>query len=395
MIFLEGEQSAKGVLEYVGFESTRSLFEYERALVSGFTPDSTAVRDVAPILERLPPDVDVGQSDCARTTQQKAAELYALLRDTSEETIKPLLCEILNAVTRSDLKMVRAQAPESLCPSSRQMADGAMADDRLDSSPAQITDGREHEYLDAAHYVLCGIAREMQLNSNDGHSVVTRDLGRKERLRLTDFRDMAEARESQLDLMEVAALRLYTTNVYQLINWPLRNLNGGIRHPLALASYCITNALKKLRVLNFQHARHGASYQSAYLWRGLKDKSITENFRVNGGCEIACMSTSSDLSVVSSYSASKCPLLFRIKIDSPMDRGVRGSDWHRSFAQVTALVSACCVPAFDRGQVSLHATHICSSVCTALREAGGHQVAQLLSWRGGGALPTHDVLAAQ
>jgi len=289
MIFLEGEQSAKGVLEYVGFESTRSLFEYERALVSGFTPDSTAVRDVAAILERLPPDVDVGQSDCARTTQQKAAELYALLRDTSEETIKPLLCEILNAVTRSDLKM--------------------------------ITDGREHEYLDAAHYVLCGIAREMQLNSNDGHSVVTRDLGRKERLRLTDFRDMAEARESQLDLMEVAALRLYTTNVYQLINWPLRNLNGGIRHPLALASYCITNALKKLRVLNFQHARHGASYQSAYLWRGLKDKSITENFRVNGGCEIACMSTSSDLSVVSSYSASKCPLLFRIKIDSPMDRG--------------------------------------------------------------------------
>ena len=40
-----------------------------------------------------------------------------------------------------------------------------------------------------------------------------------------------------------------------------------------------------------------------------------------GGAELACMSTSSDLNIVASYAQSRQPLLFRIKVDSPMELG--------------------------------------------------------------------------
>jgi len=74
--------------------------------------------------------------------------------------------------------------------------------------------------------------------------------------------------------------------------------------------------LKKLRSLNFKD-KGGTTY----LWRGMKDRYVSQSFLINGGSEMACLSTSENVTVVADYARSQMPLLFRIKIESPMDRG--------------------------------------------------------------------------
>lgn len=150
---------------------------------------------------------------------------------------------------------------------------------------------------------------------------------------------------------QVAALRLYTTSTYTLVNNPLRASGGKLseelrssRHPLAVTTAHITKGLKKLRALNFNDiedagaTRKIGSSQSAsskgdgdadgarkvvssYLWRGLKNVVVPDEFMSYGGSELGCMSTSESLKIIASYAASSSPLLFRIKIESPMDRG--------------------------------------------------------------------------
>ena len=44
-------------------------------------------------------------------------------------------------------------------------------------------------------------------------------------------------------------------------------------------------------------------------------------FMSYGGSELGCMSTSEDIDIIAGYAHSTSPLLFRIKIESPMDRG--------------------------------------------------------------------------
>jgi len=163
----------------------------------------------------------------------------------------------------------------------------------------------------------------------------------------------------------VASLRLYTTSSYTLINNPLRKSYGMSAaelqrrpHPLAVTTFHITSGLKKLRALNFRSFREsslnkddtlrapdaaapgvpggrtlkrqntiGSQIQTSahsidkYLWRGLKDLTVSDHFMSYGGSELACMSTSESLSVIANYALSDSPLLFRIKIETPMDRG--------------------------------------------------------------------------
>jgi hypothetical protein len=154
-------------------------------------------------------------------------------------------------------------------------------------------------------------------------------------------------------LVEVAALRLYTTSTFKLVNGPLRD--SGIKnadevhkepHPLAVTTYHITAGLKKLRALNFNNLTSSiaqgeqqlpprtkrapsaltrpqseSTLRGQYLWRGMKDLAVSDQFMTYGGSELGCMSTSEDLNVIARYALSSRPLLIRIKIESPMDRG--------------------------------------------------------------------------
>ena len=78
----------------------------------------------------------------------------------------------------------------------------------------------------------------------------------------------------------------------------------------------VSNALKKMRA---NHMDAVAKFRPTFLWRGMRDMAVEENFLLQGGTELACMSSSASLAVVGAYAASCTPLLFRIKVDSPME----------------------------------------------------------------------------
>ena len=53
----------------------------------------------------------------------------------------------------------------------------------------------------------------------------------------------------------------------------------------------------------------------------MKNNSVDDTFLRKGGADASCMSTSFDLDIIGSYAKSANPLIFRIKVDSPMQMG--------------------------------------------------------------------------
>ena len=191
-------------------------------------------------------------------------------------------------------------------------------------------------------YVLHEAAQEVKEEGNDGF-MTTRDEGHSGNT-LEMFCQLEPARAAKLTKLEVAALRIYTSSVFKLINTPLRN--GARPHPLALTTLHLSDALKKLRALSMVEAK----FKTKYLWRGMRNRTTTTGFLDSGGSEMACMSTSENLSVVAKYAQSEAPLILRFKVETPMELGAR-VDW---------LVS---VP--RRGGISVSATHICEATLQA------------------------------
>jgi hypothetical protein len=123
----------------------------------------------------------------------------------------------------------------------------------------------------------------------------------------------------------VAAVRVYTTACYRLINEPLRRIIKERQalavnpeacepkpHPLPFTTFLLYRAVKKLRACNL-HKNDIREY-TRYLWRGMKDLTISKDFEKSGGTHTACMSTSKNLAVVKHFCDSREPLLFRIKV---------------------------------------------------------------------------------
>merc|ERR1712194_586228 len=171
-------------------------------------------------------------------------------------------------------------------------------------------------------YILDEQASELVVQSNDGTGdSQVRDRGNSGR-RLSDFAGMEQARTAGLKEWHVAALRVYTSWVFKLINGPLRaekNRNGFKEtHPLAATLLLIYEALKMLRGV------HAGSTETVEFWRGMKDLVLDEgydNFMLKGGTELGCMSTSVSKDIIGKYSQSGCPLIFRVVSDGFMSRG--------------------------------------------------------------------------
>ena len=83
-------------------------------------------------------------------------------------------------------------------------------------------------------------------------------------------------------------------------------------HPLRFTLYLLYRAVKKLRACNL-HSFDTRAY-SRYLWRGVKNVKVSEEFVQGGGTHTSCMSTTKSLEVVSYFCKSKTPLLFRIQV---------------------------------------------------------------------------------
>jgi hypothetical protein len=53
----------------------------------------------------------------------------------------------------------------------------------------------------------------------------------------------------------------------------------------------------------------------------LQNLKISEDFKIEGGTELGCMSTSTSMKIVAGYAKSKQPLVFRVVSDSFMSCG--------------------------------------------------------------------------
>ena len=171
------------------------------------------------------------------------------------------------------------------------------------------------------NYVRNEPSSEMQFGNG------IRDKGRQH-MRLKDFQDQ-HARDANLEMAHILALRLYTTKVFGYINNPLRpycpfyNLSGkrrGSKHPMPATVLFLQEGLKRLRkVAEKELKRKVAASESTSLWRGFKSLEVKNTFLQEGGTELAPMSTSTNLKVAAQYSCTgafgETALIMKLKID--------------------------------------------------------------------------------
>ena len=167
------------------------------------------------------------------------------------------------------------------------------------------------EVREVLDYILFEAASEKE------YPCGVRDKGRGP-MTLSDFMEKEEAKESGLTEAELVAMRLYTSSAFRLINTPMRDderFYQGKSCPLAVTTYFAARGIKKLR------ARHALDSNALALWRGMRCMYADDDFMRFGGTELAFMSTTNDLRVAASYSASKQSLLLKIVSSSFMMMG--------------------------------------------------------------------------
>ncbi len=134
---------------------------------------------------------------------------------------------------------------------------------------------------------------------------------------LADFLDRPQAKAAKLSRPMMLALRLYTCGfegIHRLINDPLRNRVKP--HPFAVTTYFAYKGLRKLRTVA---AKSSGKFRTTQLYRGMADMAVADGFE--GGTELACMSTTRQLSVALNFAKSAAPLLFRYVSKDFTDRG--------------------------------------------------------------------------
>jgi hypothetical protein len=118
-----------------------------------------------------------------------------------------------------------------------------------------------------------------------------------------------DARQALLERHHVLALRLYTTTSHLCINGPLREEPPAKPHPFAAAAFFIAEGVRKLQAV----AAAGADVLGERVfWRGIADRSLSQEFFEKGGTEFACMSTSEDKGVAGMFMGAECPLLLKV-----------------------------------------------------------------------------------
>ena len=168
------------------------------------------------------------------------------------------------------------------------------------------------------HYVLFERAGSSPKTFQQG---LTRDIGRNGET-LADFVAHPDARTARLEEAHVAALRIYTTAAYKVLNNPLRDLDRTEPHPFPVTIAFLREAIGKLRAVGAQDdTAEGKTETRLDLWRGMRDTEVTETFMQHGGTELAPMSTTTKLEVAVQYSTAQTSLLFKLRTDSFMQRG--------------------------------------------------------------------------
>jgi len=138
---------------------------------------------------------------------------------------------------------------------------------------------------------------------------------------LESFMQEKEAKEADLELHELAALRFYTSHSFHAINKGLRDREAGA-HPLPAIVTNITRGIKKLRAVG---ADGDQAVQKIDLWRGFTDVKIPEQFKKRGGSEYAPMSTTRKADVATGYAVrggkTKEAVLMKLVTTNQLQRG--------------------------------------------------------------------------
>tara|TARA_B100000795_G_C22620563_1_gene368693 strand:- start:14 stop:790 length:777 start_codon:yes stop_codon:yes gene_type:complete len=186
----------------------------------------------------------------------------------------------------------------------------------------------DSEISEWLNYILNEFTSERKYDYNNG----IRDKGRGS-LVFMDFVNHENAKRAKLNRAHVVALRLYTTIAYRTINNPLRDRSRVDCHPLAATVWYIHEGIKKLRSVvasKLKEERKESDFENENnmdkgksLWRGLRGMHVTDDFKRDGGTELAPMSTTSDLTVSLSYlrDISAGALIFKLKVPDALAHG--------------------------------------------------------------------------
>ena len=147
-----------------------------------------------------------------------------------------------------------------------------------------------------------------------------RDEASGEGMALLNFCHHEDAISAKLTPPHVAAIRIYSTAAFKVINGPLRDAGRSGPHPLPVTVSFLAEAIGKLRAVG---ADQPLANRNLDLWRGMKDLQTTEEFEARGGTERAPMSTTTELKVALEYSEASSSLLFKLRTESFMGRGAR------------------------------------------------------------------------
>ena len=136
---------------------------------------------------------------------------------------------------------------------------------------------------------------------------------------LLDFCHHDDALAATLKPAHVAALRIYSTAAFKVINAPLRQVGRTAPHPLPVTVSFLAEAVGKLRAVA---AKEAHANRQLDLWRGMRNLQTSKDFELRGGTELAPMSTTTQLKVALQYAEAQHSLLLKLKTDSFMGRGV-------------------------------------------------------------------------
>ena len=134
-----------------------------------------------------------------------------------------------------------------------------------------------------------------------------------------DFCKHPSAQMAKLGAANVLAIRLYSTAAFRSLNNPLRDQSRTQAHPFSATIFFLTDGIRKLRAIEAASARD--IKQDIDLWRGMKNLAVTSDFEIQGGSEMAMMSTTDDAAVALEYATSRSALLIKLATSSFMDRG--------------------------------------------------------------------------
>ena len=139
--------------------------------------------------------------------------------------------------------------------------------------------------------------------------------------RLRDFVADPIAQTAGLNEVHVLVLRFYTTEGFRTINDGLRALardQRGDPHPLPACVGFMIEAIQRLRSVT---ATSPEAMDTVDVWRGMRNAMLSDDFSVEGGTELAPVSTTADLSTAVQYGASTSSTFMKIVSDSFMNRG--------------------------------------------------------------------------